>query len=325
VNGDQIRQTWFWPPKSGQSGYDAREVDDLVNQVAAELDAGRPAGPLVELVEKAALRQGKWGRRYDIDAVDWLMGQFLLRPGHCGPGGIDDDPWRGVPVAQLVPDGMSGPASRYSWIMSSRRSRADFARQCDRTWLDFDQLPGTRLWCGRLGKLKKALCTEDRQLVASSRGSLKEVLSVGGRDFPSTQYARHKATPQKTWSSQSNSSWWTIMDEAETPILHTGFRRNYDWRALSGILFPDQRWLRFLVRGTWEPNAVMTAIDQAGNNVARYRLNYKDLGVGQEKLRGKPKLVEIAVHPDRRLTDELALALVISAEWVESYFACPSG
>jgi hypothetical protein len=324
VNGDRVRQTWFWPPRSGQSGYGAQEVDDLVNRVAAELDAGGAAGPLVE---KATLSERKWGRRCDIDAVDWLMGQFLLRPGSFGPAGISDDPWRGVPVAQLAADGVGGPAPRYTWITPSRRrSRANFARQCDRTWLDFDQLPGTRLWCGRLGKLKKTLCTEDQQLLASVRGAWKgEVVSVGGRNFTSTQLAKHKATPQKTWSSPPNRSWWTLMDEAETPVLYKGFWWNYDWRALSTILFPDQRWLRFLVRGTWEPNAVMTAVDQAGNNVARYRLNYKDLRVGQEKLRGKPKLVEIVVHPDWQLTDELALALVISAEWVEAYFARPSG
>jgi len=44
VNGDQLRQTWFWPVRFDQKGYGARDVDDLVNRVAVELDAGRPAG-----------------------------------------------------------------------------------------------------------------------------------------------------------------------------------------------------------------------------------------------------------------------------------------
>jgi hypothetical protein len=30
------------------TGYAAPEVDDLIGRVAAELDAGRPAGPLIE-------------------------------------------------------------------------------------------------------------------------------------------------------------------------------------------------------------------------------------------------------------------------------------
>ena len=59
VNGDVVRDTWFlrssWlrnitssaTPRS-LTGYATREVDDLLGRVAAELDAGRPAGSLIE-------------------------------------------------------------------------------------------------------------------------------------------------------------------------------------------------------------------------------------------------------------------------------------
>jgi hypothetical protein len=53
----------------------------------------------------------------------------------------------------------------------------------------------------------------------------------------------------------------------------------------------------------------MTAVDQAGNRVARYRIADKST-----------KSVEIVVHPSWKVTDELALALVISAYWLEEYF-----
>jgi hypothetical protein len=72
--------------------------------------------------------------------------------------------------------------------------------------------------------------------------------------------------------------------------------------AGSYIKFPDQRWLRFPVRGTSRGNAIMTAVDQAGNKVARYRFT----GAGKE----------IAVHPDHRLTEELALVIAVSATWI---------
>jgi hypothetical protein len=71
------------------------------------------------------------------------------------------------------------------------------------------------------------------------------------------------------------------------------------------------RWLRFLVRGTGHTNAIMTAVDQAGNRVARYRLLTEDSA-------------EVTVHPDRDLTDELVLALAISVPWLRSYFRAPS-
>jgi hypothetical protein len=57
VNDDVVRDTWFlrssWLRNiTGHTrsitGYAAPEVDDLLGRVAAELDAGRPAGPLIE-------------------------------------------------------------------------------------------------------------------------------------------------------------------------------------------------------------------------------------------------------------------------------------
>ncbi len=45
MNGDEVRDTWFL---RSRTGYDASEVDDLLDRVATELDAGRPGGPLIE-------------------------------------------------------------------------------------------------------------------------------------------------------------------------------------------------------------------------------------------------------------------------------------
>jgi len=56
----------------------------------------------------------------------------------------------------------------------------------------------------------------------------------------------------------------------------------------------------------------MTAVDQAGNKVARYRLTRYRFG---------PYEAEITVHPDQRPTDELALAIALSAPWLYSYFS----
>ena len=93
--------------------------------------------------------------------------------------------------------------------------------------------------------------------------------------------------------------------------------QNFNRRAYACVTFPDQRWLRFLVRGTEPWNTIMTAVDQAGNRVARYRKSTGDP-------RWERAEAEITVHPDQRLTDELMLAIAISAEWLESYFSSPS-
>ena len=63
-------------------------------------------------------------------------------------------------------------------------------------------------------------------------------------------------------------------------------------------------------------------MDQAGSRVARYR--FIDKSGGQEKLWPRSS-VEIIVHPSWKLTDELALVLALSADWLGSYFVVPSG
>jgi hypothetical protein len=93
--------------------------------------------------------------------------------------------------------------------------------------------------------------------------------------------------------------------------------QNFGGRACARISFPDGRWLRFLVRGTRQDNAIMTAVDQAGNKVARYR---PDAEIVARYRQG----VEITLHPDNNLTDELVLAIAISAPWLASYFDSPS-
>lgn len=309
VNGDQVRDTWFWPPRYRVEGYDAEQVQDLFSRIAAELDADRPVRPLIE---NARLRTRKSGRRYDIDAADWFLGQFLLSPGRFGPAGINADPWGDLPVTQLYHN------------PSQEASGANFAGQCQNAWRDFGQLPGTRLWWGRAGMFRKALYNEEQQVLAAMWGSSLEIVdpkvSGGERSFTLTSRARYQKSPPRTWNRTRFGHWDGLVDETEIPILYTA-GRNFGGRAEASIMFPDQRWLRFLVRGTRKANAIMTAVDQAGNRVARYRISGWDYQLGWKTLPGLSKSVEITVHPGWRLTDELALALMISGGWLGPYLA----
>lgn len=47
---------------------------------------------------------------------------------------------------------------------------------------------------------------------------------------------------------------------------------HFDNIAGASITFPDKRWLRFPVRGTRRTDAIMTAVDDRGDSVVRYRL-----------------------------------------------------
>jgi hypothetical protein len=65
----------------------------------------------------------------------------------------------------------------------------------------------------------------------------------------------------------------------------------------------------------------MTAMDQAGNKVARYRL----APAKHKWWTDVTNTVEIMVHPEQRLTDDLAIAIAFSAPWLPMRFQGSGG
>jgi hypothetical protein len=247
------------------TGYATPEVDDLLRRVAAELDAGRPAGPLIE---NATFPRKLISGTYDIDAVDWFFDQLLLRPDHTELAGTSTDPWRDLAVAQLTGSKVRDAA---------------------------EQPPGMHLRWGRAGRrrlrgARYELCTAQQQTIASRDGQRLTVLA-GGRSFTYKKtdiparstagswppgiaeaaarswrdYTGHYAAETMSSKAQRREARTAreLVDETGIPILYSS-GQNFNRRAYAGVTFPDQRWLRFLVRGTEPSNAIMTAVDQAG-------------------------------------------------------------
>jgi hypothetical protein len=352
VDGGEIRATRFLRCDSGLGvnyafaslfhhswGYAAAEVDELLRQAAAELDAGRFAGPLID---NARFQRTRSGPRYDIDAVDWFLGQFPHRLGRADRAGPGTDPWRDLAVAQLTQSKASGPGMQ-------PKPDNDFLRsECETACRDFSQQPGPHLLYTR--NVWSGVCelrTAEQQPIASLKGAslsggpVRTTVNLGGRTFTNKSPKIPARRTADAWPPRiadlAASSWRDsaghfaaetmssgarrlvartvrgFTDETGTPILYS-HGCNFYRRAYARITFPDQRWLRFLVRGTSRKNAVMTAVDQAGSKVARYR-DTRLLPTGT---------VAVTVHPGRQLTDELVLAVAISAPWLVSYFANPS-
>jgi DivIVA domain-containing protein len=334
VNGRQVRGTQFFPAgATAVPGYDAEQVDVLLRCVAAELDAG---GSVRHLIQNATFRKGTYRRNYDIDAVDWFLDQFLLSPDQYEPGGIAEDPWGDLPVTQLARE---------------RPSKFSYAYQGESLSRDFDQMPGTHLRFGKAASGLSELRTEEQQTLASVWGLRSKTFSAGGRSFilrrtssaesssPAVADFRARVTRDESGRHEEKTRIQAILaktvlanlfvsdirlrglaDETGTPILYTA-GQNFHWRASACILLPDQRRLRFLVWGTDRENAIMTAVDQARNKIAQYRLTDKS---GRPKKSWRRGSVEIIVHPGQKLTDEVALTLALSADWLRSYFDKPN-
>lgn len=203
-------------------------------------------------------------------------------------------------------------------------------------WDNLAQPPGTRLWwvpanpfTARAGELG----TADQQTIASRSYRLAVTLRNSGRTFTRGKVTgpaqSHIAgiigyTPPrggKFWAkvNQTDLRLRQYVDDAGAPVLYTS-GRHYNQTAGARITFPDQRSLRFPVRGTRLASADMTAVDQDGNEVATYWLSFKWSFLSHIVL---PTTVVITVHPGQQLTDELLLALVTSAPWLCGYFYSP--
>ena len=253
VNGDHVRTVRFY---GGQ--YDAAKVDDLLRRVAAELDAGRPVG---SLIPNAQFRRAGHltGKGYDVDAVDWFLDQLLLPPSHSKLAGNGEDPWRDLgEVTRLTFSGVSGTAKHSAgraWLASEEH----FSKECEKTWRNFGQAPGTHLRWGRVKAGNRELRTPKAQTIASLRGygrfriastngrtftlkkirpaessppGLAEIVARSGRD-----YDGHFAENRHSWIVQNDPEIGPkhrvrgLVDKTGTPILYTS-GQNFACRAL---------------------------------------------------------------------------------------------
>jgi hypothetical protein len=189
------------------------------------------------------------------------------------------------------------------------------SKECWKAWEEFDQQPGTYLRLIWAGIARRELRTGEKQTIASMSHKWTSI-------FVTPEIGHKVNTSMGSFVLKRGDDWYSrkLVDKTGTPILYTS-GRNFDHSADASISFPDMRLrsLEFPVRGTRRANAIMTAVDEAGNSVARYRIFRSQMGgLGRHN-------VEIAVHPDWELTDELMLAITISAPWLASYFSEPGG
>jgi DivIVA domain-containing protein len=318
VNGDEVRNITFGKGFGNRQYYDAAQVNDLLDRIAAELDAGRPAAPLIA----AAAFQARRG--YDARAVDWFLEQVRCCEDPAEAERANADPWRDLAAdpygVRREPGDLAG------------RIAAPPKQECVGAWHDFGQQPGTRLSWVATGALRRELRTAEQQTIAAVRTGMPTTLTAGGRTFTRRPVSRSSwpgiaetisggrpgapAHMLNRPAGQRDPALRQLADETGMPVLYTA-GRHVDRSAGGYIKFPGQRWLRFPVRGARRANVIMTAVDQAGNKVARYRLAPNRAGFRER--------VQITVHPGQRLTDELTLAIALSAPWLRSYFASSGG
>lgn len=346
MNGDEVRRLVF----RRISGYETAAVDELLDRVATELDAGRPVAHLIQDArfpwQLLQLRGGLRGG-YDPAAVDWVLAQLRRQDDPAARA----DPWRNLPIRRYdmasTDDSaaeLAGPARHGAAMPLAARVRAarDYARECAEAWRDFGAQPGAQLSLVKTGVARRELRTAGQYALVSVRTAPARAFDRDGRAYKLSRVkaaqwpavaaeigderpgspahlARAEPAPRAGREAarrtgpvaRKDRSLKSLAGRTGLPVLYTGGRHS-DRSAGGYVQFPGRRWLRFPVRGTERSNAIMTAVDQAGRQVARYRIAHRGA-------------IEITVHPDQQLTDEVILTLALTARWVGSFFGSPSG
>jgi DivIVA domain-containing protein len=204
LNGDEVRNIKF-----GKGGYDKPQVDDLLDRIAAELDAGRPAGPLIA---NATIKTRNSLHGYDVGAVDWFLKQ-LRTAEHSELARMNADPWRDLAAdVYYIRRKPGDPAGRIR--TPSEQEYAD-------AWCDFARQPGIRLSWVRTGAGRRELRTTKQQTIASRAGLLHVTLIAGGRTF--------------TWKLVTRSS-WPASPTPSAAKIRTTQRPRRCWRPVKRFL-----------------------------------------------------------------------------------------
>jgi DivIVA domain-containing protein len=314
-------------------GYDSEEVDAFLEDIRETFLGIREPFLTSGDVRDRQFSVTRWRRGYDVEEVDALLDEVEVRLAASPPGQPQDSELGPDAYGLRIEDRRTGgrtylparPSRRAR--RKSRRARRKWRRdrlnahlkqhreECQKAWDEFDQQPGThlRLECKatRLdlrsadlqttASMTHRLWRDDR--VSISKGSFV----LAGTRFKGSSWIR-------SWRSRK------FVDETGTPVLYVSGSNFHgvDYHGIdrAGISFPDGRSLRFQIRGTGTEDAIMTMVDEAGNRVARYRMM---------RLSGGHRTnVKVAVYPGWELTDELILAIMISAPWLSSHFIVPS-
>jgi DivIVA domain-containing protein len=300
-----------------REGYDQGEVDAFLKEIRETfLGIRKPFLTSGDVRNKqfsaTVLRPG-----YDRDEVDAYLNEVELRLTAPPLGQSRGDEPAPEASRLLAQDQPAGSRTDLRPRPSRHAVQQRYTQERWKEWDEFDQQPGTYLLLAWVTIARRELRSADQQTIAAMtyrwydpiRGNAN-ISEIGGQFSINLE----SFVLRSTGYAQSRE----LVDATGTPVLYTS-GMNFEHSAKASVSFPDGRSLQFPVQGTRRANAIMTAVDEAGNSVARYRIIPFSTGsLGR-------KSIQIAVVPGRDLTNELILALVISAPQLRSYFSVQAG
>jgi len=203
----------------------------------------------------------------------------------------------------------SSPSRRTSKKASAGLGRTADQAAVEREWEDIPSLPGIHLSWRKVGWGTWELITGGGEVWGNRtyRYFKLDSMTVGDRTFA----VRPMQPPE-----QGTHQWIDGLGKAVCVVKGDHFERI----AGTVMQFDGLGTISFPVRGRWN-RAVMSAVDEAGVTLVRYRLNPTNHKIPVVNPFGcNLRRVEAVVNPNIQGTPEIALLVAASCPWLLRYF-----
>lgn len=209
--------------------------------------------------------------------------------------------------------------------MSSRSdARKQAAADALKEWRSVADMPGTHLYWRTVGKYLYDIVSDTTTLATAQfkmAGAATLSIDADGRraEYESRRLGPWLPGPFAIYGRRA------LVNTATGAAAIEKRGHHVDRKAAGTLMLPGQGTFRFPVEGAQREYAVMSAIDESGSVVAKYR--FRDpvptmTPWGSSKLEG----AEVVIAPDLHTSTESILLLVaLSTEWLWSFFVRTGG
>jgi hypothetical protein len=345
VTGAEVRAVSFRDKKSGT--YERKMIDELRESIADRIDAGLSP---TDLITRHGSEKLPNSPGYDAKQVDRFLDMIAIQfwPGSFPTADELEQVQRVLDGADV--ESHSSSAARSSpWEVGV--ATATMAAWSDRSFMShasFDKLPGMRLIFRH-----NSLLTSKGEVLATVKGYVGwrrivyffgfmddvQTFALGGDERYSLRLVdqdrrSHRiqdpnvaAVQALTHRTALDSGRKRVGPDSKTkpvqvqqltcelsgqPVLWTS-GTNYDHEATGLIAFPGARSLQFPVYGIKARSAIMVAVDQSDVRRVLYQQAAPHF-----------KEVSVIVNPADELSEELLLAITLSAPMLKGFFTSPS-
>ena len=295
-------------------GYARDDVDELLEQVATAIDAGR--SPTL-VIRDVRFRRTRW-KGYHRGDVDECMALLRKTTDSVGVPELTFPPQRAI-AQHAGTRGTSGLLNGKRREQQRRERAAAEGRRNEQLakLMEFPSLPGTHLRCRRSAasnntyEFYRVGTANPLAIVRNRSRALWKPTEIVIAGIPYVVKRRGRT---------ANSRRTEVIDSRSGRPVLAATGQHFDRSSSTRVYLTEDRVLSFPVEGESPWFSEMTAIDGEGTTWIRFREQ-----IDREKSRNEVEKLLILIEPEITLSTELLLTVALMSGSLKTYFREPTG